>query len=141
MIRRIFLVVMMFICLGTVYISCDVISPEPGIEQIKSDLIGETLTQADLTWHFHALSEFIKVTIEDKIREADTIEYDVSLQLQDVFTGKRFTAEILMIYQRVGTHWDLFSILTMSLKFFNLNNNEPREVMLQKSDNLIFNKK
>ncbi len=132
MIRRIFLVLMMVVCLGTVYIGCDVISPEPSIEQIKSDLIGETLNQADLTWHFHALSEFKKVTIEDKIREADTIEYDVSLQLQDVFTGKRYTAEILMIYQRVGTHWNLFSILTMSLKSSNSNNDDPKEVMLKK---------
>jgi len=36
--------------------------------------------------------------------------------LQDVFSGRQYTADILMIYQRSGTNWELFSILTMSLK-------------------------
>jgi hypothetical protein len=116
MYKRIFLTLATLICLVTIGIGCDLVSPEPSVEQIKSDLIGETLTQGTLTWHFHALSEFKEVTIVDTIREGNTIEYDVSLELQDVFTGKQYTADILMIYQRSGTNWELFSILTMSLR-------------------------
>jgi hypothetical protein len=92
------------------------VAPEPDIEQIKSDIIGETLTQKDLTWHFHTLSEFQEVIIVDRLRGADTIEYNISLELKDVFTGRQYTADILMIYQRSGTRWELFSILTMSLE-------------------------
>lgn len=113
---RILFVIVAFTCLVLLNIGCDIVSPEPGIKQIKSDLIGETITKGDLTWHFHALSEFQKVNILDKLREANTIEYDVSLELQDVFSGRQYTADILMIYQRSGTNWELFSILTMSLK-------------------------
>jgi hypothetical protein len=104
------------LCIVTVGAGCDLVSPKPSIGEIKSDLIGETLTQETLTWHFHALSEFKEVIIVDTIREGNTIEYDVSLELQDVFTGKQYTADILMIYQRSGTNWELFSILTMSLR-------------------------
>ena len=114
--KRILLALAILICLVAVNVGCDLVSPEPSIEQIKSDLIGETLTQGDLTWHFHALSEFQEVTIVEKIREANTIEYDVSLELEDVFSGKQYKADILMIYQRSGTNWELFSVLTMSLE-------------------------
>ena len=116
MLNKILLTLIALLCLVAVNVGCDLVSPEPSVEQIKSDLIGETLTQETLTWHFHALSEFKEVTIIDKIREGNTIEYDVSLELQDVFTGKQYTADILMIYQRSGTNWELFSILTMSLR-------------------------
>lgn len=116
MFKRILLTLVVLICLVTVSTGCDIVSPEPSVEQIKSDLIGETITQGTLTWHFHALSEFREVTIVDKIREANTIEYNVTMELQDIFTDKMYTAEVLLIYQRSGTDWDLFSILTMSLK-------------------------
>ncbi len=116
MLKRIFLALVILTSLVIVSTGCDLVSPEPSIGEIKSDLIGETLTQGTLTWHFHALSEFKEVTIVDTIREGNTIEYDVSLGLQDVFTGTHYTADILMIYQRSGTTWELFSILTMSLE-------------------------
>ena len=116
MLKKILLTLIVLLCIVTVGAGCDLVSPEPSIGEIKSDLIGETLTQGTLTWHFHALSEFKEVTIEDAIREGNTIEYDVSLGLQDVFTGTHYTADILMIYQRSGTTWELFSILTMSLQ-------------------------
>ncbi|UCG55255.1 MAG: hypothetical protein JSV32_03310 [Dehalococcoidia bacterium] len=116
MLKRMLLTLAILTCLIIVNGGCDIVAPEPGLEQIKSDLIGETLTQKDLTWHFHALSEFQEVIIVDQLREADTIEYDVSLELKDVFTGRQYTADILMIYQRSGTSWELFSILTMSLE-------------------------
>ena len=115
MLKRVFLTLALVTCLVIVNTGCDIFSPEPGIEQIKSDLIGETLEQGYLTWHFHALSEFKEVTIVDRIREANTIEYDVSLELQDAFSGEPYIADILMIYQKSGTRWELFSILTMSL--------------------------
>ena len=116
MLKKIILTLIVLLCIVTVSAGCDLVSPEPSIGEIKSDLIGETLTQGTLTWHFHALSEFEEVTIEDTIREGNTIEYDVALELQDVFTGTHYTADILMIYQRSGTSWELFSILTMSLQ-------------------------
>ena len=116
MYKRMLLTIAILTCLVLVNVGCDIVSPEPDIEQIKSDLIGETLTQKDLTWHFHALSEFQEVIILDRLREADTIEYDVALELKDVFSGKQYTADILMIYQRSGTRWELFSILTMLLE-------------------------
>ena len=116
MFKRIFLALVILTSLVIVSTGCDLVSPEPSIGEIKSDLIGETLTQGTLTWHFHALSEFEEVTIVDTIREGNTIEYDVSLELQDVFSGSYYTADILMIYQRSGTTWELFSVLTMSLE-------------------------
>jgi hypothetical protein len=116
MLKRIFLALVILTSFVIVSTGCDLVSPEPSIGEIKSDLIGETLTQGTLTWHFHALSEFKEVTIVDTIREGNTIEYDISLELQDVFSGNHYTADILMIYQRSGTSWELFSILTMSLQ-------------------------
>jgi hypothetical protein len=106
----------MIICLVTTSAACHLVSPEPDVEQIKSDLIGETISQGEMSWYFAALSEFKEVTIVDKIREGDTIEYNLTLELQDVFTEKMYTAEILLIYKRSGTSWGLFSILPMLLE-------------------------
>ena len=116
MLKRIIITLVVLIGLVTVNVGCDLVSPEPSIEQIKSDLIGETISRGDMSWYFAALSEFKEVTIVDKIREGNTIEYDVTLELQDIFTDKMYTAEVLLIYQRSGTNWELFSVLTMSLK-------------------------
>ena len=116
MLKKILLTLIVSLCIVAVGAGCDLVSPEPSSGQIKSDLIGETLTQATLTWHFHALSEFEEVTIVDTLREGNTIEYEVALELQDAFTGTHYTADILMIYQRSGTTWELFSVLTMSLQ-------------------------
>jgi len=116
MIRRNLLTLAILICLISFNVGCDIVSPEPGVGQIKSDLIGETITQGTLTWHFHALSEYKDVTIVDSIREGNTIEYDVTIELQDIFSGRQYTADILMIYQKSGTSWELFSIILMSLR-------------------------
>lgn len=115
MIRGI-LLLFLIICLGTISAACHLISPEPGIEQIKSDLVGETISRGEMSWYFAALSEFKEIKIVDKIREGDTIEYNLTLELQDVFTEKMHTAEILLIYKRSGTSWDLFSILPKLLE-------------------------
>lgn len=116
MFKRIFLVLIIVISIVTFNVGCDIVSPEPGIEHIKSDLIGETITQGTITWHFHALSEFQEVRIVDSIREGNTIEYNVILELEDIFSGNRYEAEVLLIYQRSGTNWELFSVLALSLK-------------------------
>jgi hypothetical protein len=116
MLKRILLALAILICLVSVNVGCDIVSPEPSVEHIKSDLIGETISQGTLTWHFHALSEFEEVTITDKIREGNTIEYDIILELEDIFSGNSYEAEVLLIYQRSGTNWELFSILALSLK-------------------------
>ena len=94
--KRILLALAILICLVTVNVSCDIVSPEPSVEQIKSDLIGETLTQGTLTWHFHALSEFKEVTIVDKIREGNTIEYDCPrIQISILRTRRRDSCRLL----------------------------------------------
>jgi len=114
--QRMFLVVIALTSLAMVNVGCNIISPEPSIEQIKSDLIGEIISKGDLAWQFAALSEFKEITIVDKIREGNTIEYDATMKLQDIYTDEMYTAEVILIYQKSGTHWDLFSILTMSLR-------------------------
>jgi hypothetical protein len=116
MIRKTLLALVIPIFLISAGAGCDIVSPEPSVEQIKSDLIGETITQGNTTWHFHALSEYKDVTIVNRIREGNTIEYDIAIELQDIFSGTQYEADILMIYQRSGTSWELFSVLVMSLK-------------------------
>ncbi len=128
MIRRVLLILFILTCLIIANTGCDIISPEPDIAQIKSDLMGETISRGGMSWSFVALSEFEHVTIVDKIRQGNTIEYDIGLKLKDIFTGEMYEANLLIIYQRSGTHWDLFSILPMSLKPSNSNNDEPKEV-------------
>ena len=113
--KQILFVLIILTSLLMINVGCSIISPEPGVEQIKSDLIGEIISKEDVAWQFAALSEFQEVTIIDKLREGDTIEYNVTMTLQDIYTEEMYTAEVILIYQKSGTHWDLFSILTMSL--------------------------
>ena len=101
MLKRIFLALVILTSLVIVSTGCDLVSPEPSIGEIKSDLIGETLTQGTLTWHFHALSEFEEVTtspltvdISDSVTITETVS-PLILELNiDVFESVTITEAV-----------------------------------------------
>ena len=85
---------------------------EPTAEQIKADLIGQRLQVpgSNRYWDFSALSEFEYFDIRGKKTQADVIEYDVSMRLQDLSTNNHFLADALIIYKQIDGQWLLTNI-------------------------------
>ncbi|MFC1953429.1 hypothetical protein ACFLWR_04790 [Chloroflexota bacterium] len=86
---------------------------EPSVEQVKADLLGHTLTSRGVQiWEFAALSEYEEFDINNKLILADALEYDVSMKLIDFPTGNHFRADILIVYKKDGSKWELVSLVT-----------------------------
>ncbi len=85
--------------------------PEPDVEQIKADLIGQRITTEQLRWTFAALSEYEQFDIRGKQTQGNAIEYDVSIRLVDLVNDTHFSADVLIVYRKVDGKWELASLL------------------------------
>lgn len=86
---------------------------QPSIDQVKADLIGHVLTVNEVpVWEFAALSEYEDFQINNELLVADALEYDVSVKLIDFAIDTHFRADILIVYKKYGTKWELVSIVT-----------------------------
>ena len=78
-----------------------IIDPEPDIEKIKADLIGNNM----LGWNFDALAEFDKATISNSSRAADRIEFTMDLHLIGVTAKDLHDAQIIVNYKQDESGW------------------------------------
>jgi hypothetical protein len=86
---------------------------EPSVEQIKADLLGQVLTSDGApVWEFAALSEYEEVEINNKLSQANALEYDVSMKLKDIATNSYFIADVLVVYKKISGKWELTSLVT-----------------------------
>ena len=86
---------------------------EPSVEQIKADLLGQTLTSGGASiWQFAALSEYEDFKVNNKLSEANALEYDVSMELKDIPTDTHFIADVLIVYKKNNGKWELTSLVT-----------------------------
>lgn len=88
-------------------------SSDPDAERIKSDLIGRDVVFDDGmdSWRFDSLSEFEKFTINNKNRQRDIIEYDISMHLV-ASTGRCYAvdSQVIVTYRRESDNWKLISL-------------------------------
>jgi hypothetical protein len=83
-----------------------IIEPEPSIEKIKSDIIGQEI----LGWKFDYLNEFKSVEIINTTRGDNRIEYKIKFNLIDSNTNKTYESEVLIIYLQNEYGWNFSQI-------------------------------
>jgi len=63
-------------------------------------------------WKFEALAEFEQFDIRGKETQGDILEYDVSMRLHDLASGRQYLADALIVYKQTDREWEITSILT-----------------------------
>ncbi len=92
-------------------------SRTPEANQIKRDLIGQTMKSIDgLIWKFNDLSEFQEFRINSRVQQGEMIEYGIGMRLKDATSGRQYLADVLIVYRKSDGAWKLASILNKSLK-------------------------
>ena len=91
-------------------------SKAPDTQQIKTDLIGQTMGSMFGGWKFESLAEFQELTINNKNQQGDIIEYDVNMLLKDTNSGKMYRAESMIVYKKIDGSWKIASVSKKSLK-------------------------
>lgn len=86
---------------------------EPDVERIQADLIGQPIanpSEGSDGVTFESLSQFQKITINNKNGQRNLIEYDVSI------SGDRCNVRIVVVYRKEGDNWKLISVTTKTLR-------------------------
>ena len=86
-------------------------SKDPNINQIKADLIGQTIGEFLNNYKFNSLEGIQEFIINNKNKQGNIIEYDVSLRMSDTI-GKKYRANILIVYRKAEKSWKIASIST-----------------------------
>lgn len=86
-------------------------SSVPTAEEIRQDLIGESITDPELgEWVFEDESEFLNFTIEDQDVSDSRITFVVGMKLKDIGDGRIYNGQAKVIYKKVGRLWELSDV-------------------------------
>ncbi|MBM3405503.1 MAG: hypothetical protein FJY10_11535 [Bacteroidetes bacterium] len=88
--------------------------PEPDIEKIKSDLIGNSIPG----WKFDNLHEFDSASIINTIRGSERIEYSVKFHLKDTDSGH--DCEVIVVYLQGDQGWYFNNVLLQYITYTNI---------------------
>jgi hypothetical protein len=84
-----------------------IIDPEPDIEKIKADLIGQEI----IGWKFAYLSEYKNAKILNTLKSNDRIEYQVKFDLVDNTTdSSEHECEVMIVYLQSESGWYLSGV-------------------------------
>ena len=82
--------------------------PEPGIEKIKSDLLGKKM----IGWNFDFLSEFQQCQITNKVNAGNRIDLDLALTLHDESKNTVHDASVTVVYTLDNGEWKLNDVIS-----------------------------
>lgn len=81
-------------------------NPEPGVEDIKNDLLGLSVPG----WEFKYLSQFRDIEILNETKGINRIEYQVKLALFDNQSNLEYESEIMIAYNETEIGWYIANI-------------------------------
>lgn len=80
----------------------------PDADQIKSDLIGQTVGNVIFRWRFESLNEFESFAITNQERTGDVVEYTANVILTE--PRGRSSATLTIVYRLEDNGWSLASV-------------------------------
>jgi len=86
------------------------------VDQMKADLIGQTMGGRENSWKFQSADQIKSLTIQKKDEDLRKRVYTVSLQLQAAKDKPRYAAEARVEYTRTGNGWKIQQVGLLSLK-------------------------
>ncbi|MGD0590120.1 MAG: hypothetical protein ABSA44_04900 [Bacteroidota bacterium] len=89
--------------------------PEPDIEKIKSDLIGQQIPG----WRFAYLNEYKSAEITNTTRGNDRVEYQIKFHLIDNSSNSEHDCEVITVYLQGGQGWYFNNIKMVYITYTN----------------------
>jgi hypothetical protein len=88
----------------------------PTAEQIKSQLIGQTMGGRQRCWKFQSVDQIKELTIKDKTENASQCIYTIALRLQATNAPAQYAAEARVTYTNSVAGWTLDHVGLLSLQ-------------------------
>jgi hypothetical protein len=88
----------------------------PTTEQMKSDLVGQTMGGRHECWKFQSTGQIKELTIKDKTEDAQKHIYTVALQLEAMKACGKYAAEARIEYTKTDAGWKIKQVGLLSLK-------------------------
>jgi len=85
-------------------------------EQIKSQLIGQTMGGRQRCWKFQSIDQIKELTIKDKTEKADQCAYIIALRLQATNAPATYAAQARVAYTNTAAGWKLDHVGLLSLE-------------------------
>lgn len=88
----------------------------PTPEQMKSDLVGQTMGGRHACWKFQSVNQIKDLAVENKTENAQLRIYTVALQLEAMPACGKFAAEARVEYTSTPAGWKIKQVGLLSLK-------------------------
>jgi hypothetical protein len=86
------------------------------VDQLKADLIGQTMGGREKSWKFQSPDQIKELVIKNKIEDAQKRVYTIALRLQAANTGEKYAAEAKVEYWKTASGWKIDHVGLLSLK-------------------------
>ena len=93
-----------------------IVDPEPGVEQMKADLIGKQIPG----WRFDFLNEFTGAKVLETTRAANRVDYRVLFNLKGANENDLHDAEVMIAYVLDQTGWKFERVRARSITYDSL---------------------
>ena len=88
----------------------------PTAEQMKSQLVGQTMGGRHRCWKFQSVDQIQELTIKDKSENADQCIYIIALRLQATNAPATYAAQARVAYTNTVAGWTLDHVGLLSLE-------------------------
>lgn len=92
------------------------VAQTPSAEQMKSDLVGQTMGGRHACWKFQSADQIKDLGIENKTEDAQKRIYTVALQLEAMPACGKFAAQARVEYDKTDAGWKVTQVGLLSLK-------------------------
>jgi hypothetical protein len=86
------------------------------VDQLKVDLVGQTMGGREKSWKFQSPDQIKELTIKGKVEEPQKRVYTIALQLQAEKGSGKYAAEARVEYTKAATGWKVKHVGLLSLK-------------------------
>ena len=103
------LITMAVVCVAVVLASAS------EVDQLKVDLIGQTMGGREKSWKFQSVDQIKELVIKNKTEDLQKRVYTIGLQLQAA-GGDKYAAEAKVEYWKTTSGWKIDHVGLLSLK-------------------------
>ncbi|HYV27358.1 MAG TPA: hypothetical protein VFA77_07480 [Candidatus Eisenbacteria bacterium] len=86
------------------------------VDQLKADLIGQTMGGREKSWKFQSVDQIKELVIKNKTEDAQKRVYTIALQLQAAAGADKYAAEAKVEYWKKASGWQIDHVGLLSLK-------------------------
>lgn len=85
-------------------------------DQMKADLVGQTMGGRENSWKFQSTDQIKALAIQRKDEDLRKRVYTVTMELQAAKDTPRYNADARVEYTRTGTGWKIHQVGLLSLR-------------------------